>query len=60
MKFRLEILSINKEAGTVDIVSDGIVKNLSLYGKDDYDNYEINFDSEFDSLFDTLKNIEEE
>ena len=35
-----KILSINSDAGTVDIISDGIVKNISLYGKDDYDNYE--------------------
>ena len=34
------VLSVNEDAGTVDIISGGIVKNLSLYGKNDYDNYE--------------------
>ena len=43
------VLSINRENGTVDIVSGGIVKNLSLYGKDDYDNYEDILQREVDS-----------
>ena len=34
------VLSINRTDGTVDIISGGLVKNLSLYGKNDYDNYE--------------------
>ena len=34
------VLSIDVSAGTVDVISGGIVKNLSLYGKDDYENYE--------------------
>lgn len=35
-----KVLSINKSAGTVDVISGGIVKNISLYGKEDYENYE--------------------
>ena len=35
-----KVLSIDKEAKTVDVVSGGIVKNLTLKGKEDYDNYE--------------------
>ena len=34
------VLSIDVSAGTVDVISGGIVKNLSLYGKADYENYE--------------------
>ena len=34
------VLSINNENGTVDIISGGIVKNLSLYGIEDYNEYE--------------------
>ena len=34
------VLSVDVSAGTVDVISGGIVKNLSLYGKDDYENYE--------------------
>ena len=35
------VLSIDNEAGTVDIVSSGVVKNIQLYGIDDYENYDI-------------------
>ena len=35
-----KVLSIDTELGTVDIISGGIVKNLTLSGKDDWDNYE--------------------
>ena len=35
-----KVLSINKSSGTVDVISGGIVKNISLYGKEDYENYE--------------------
>jgi hypothetical protein len=34
------VLSINKSNNTIDIISGGIVKNLTLSGKDDYDNFE--------------------
>ena len=34
------VLSINNAEGTVDVISGGIVKNLSLFGKADYDDYE--------------------
>lgn len=43
------VLSINRTDGTVDIISGGLVKNLSLYGKDDYDNYEEILQREVDS-----------
>ena len=33
-----KVLDIDKENGTVDIISGGIVKNLSLEGKEDYEN----------------------
>ena len=33
-------LSIDEDLGTVDIISGGIVKNLTLSGKEDWDNYE--------------------
>ena len=35
-----KVLNIDKEKGFVEIISSGIVKNLTLYGKEDYDNYE--------------------
>ena len=35
-----KVLSIDTELGTVDIISGGIVKNLTLSGKEDWDNYE--------------------
>lgn len=35
-----KVLSINELEGTVDIISGGIVKNISLYGTNDYNNYE--------------------
>ena len=35
-----KVLSIDNELGTVDIISGGIVKNLTLSGKEDWDNYE--------------------
>ena len=35
-----KVLSINEDAGTIDVISGGVVKNLSLYGIDDYNNYE--------------------
>ena len=44
-----KVLSINKKEGTVDIISGGIVKNISLYGSDDYDNYEQILKNEVDS-----------
>ena len=34
------VLSIDKDEGFVEVISGGIVKNLSLYGKSDYDDYE--------------------
>ena len=43
------VLSIDNEAGTVDIVSSGIVKNIQLYGIDDYENYEMILQNEVDS-----------
>ena len=44
-----KVLSVNEEAGTVDIISGGIVKNLSLYGMDDYNNYEEILQNEVDA-----------
>ena len=35
-----KVLSIDKDLRTVDIISGGIVKNLTLSGKEDWDNYE--------------------
>ena len=35
-----KVLSIDKENNTVDLISGGIVKNLTLSGKEDWDNYE--------------------
>ena len=35
-----KVLSIDNDLGTVDIISGGIVKNLTLSGKEDWDNYE--------------------
>ena len=43
------VLSINRDNGTVDIISGGIVKNLSLYGKESYDNYESILQNEVDA-----------
>ena len=35
-----KVLSIDEALGTVNIISGGIVKNISLTGKEDWDNYE--------------------
>ena len=35
-----KVLSIDKDNNTVDIISGGIAKNLTLSGKEDWDNYE--------------------
>ena len=35
-----KVLSIDKDNNTVDIISRGIVKNITLSGKEDWDNYE--------------------
>ena len=35
-----KVLSIDNDLGTVDIISGGIVKNITLSGKEDWDNYE--------------------
>ena len=44
-----KVLSINEDAGTVDLISGGIVKNISLYGTDDYNNYETILQNEVDA-----------
>lgn len=38
--YNWRVLSIDEKNSTVDIVSGGIVKNLKLYGIDNFDNYE--------------------
>ena len=38
--YNWKVLSIDEENETVDIISGGIVKNISLYGLDDFENYE--------------------
>ena len=43
------VLSVDVSAGTVDVISGGIVKNIQLYGIDDYENYEIILQNEVDS-----------
>ena len=43
------VLSIDKANNTVDIISGGIVKNLYLRGKDDYENYEDTLQKEVDN-----------
>ena len=43
-----KVLNINKEKGTVDIISAGSVKNLTLKGKETYDNYETILQAEVD------------
>ena len=43
------VLSIDNDAGTVDIVSSGIVKNIQLYSIEDYDNYDLILQNEVDS-----------
>ena len=35
-----KVLSIDENLGTVDIISGGVVKNLTLSGKEDWENYE--------------------
>ena len=35
-----KVLGVDNDLGTVDIISGGIVKNLTLSGKEDWDNYE--------------------
>ena len=35
-----KVLSVDKDNNTIDIISGGIVKNLTLSGKEDWDNYE--------------------
>ena len=35
-----KVLSIDENLGTVDIISGGIVKNITISGKEDWDNYE--------------------
>jgi len=35
-----KVLGVDNDLGTVDIISVGIVKNLTLSGKEDWDNYE--------------------
>lgn len=44
-----KVLSINKDKKTVDIISDGIVKNLYLKGQDDFDSYEDKLQAEVDA-----------
>ena len=43
-----KVLSIDEANNTVDIISGGVVKNLYLQGKDDYENYEDILQSEAD------------
>ena len=43
------VLSIDEENGTVDIISGGVVKNIKLYGIDDFNNYETTMQNEVDS-----------
>lgn len=43
------VLSFDKENGTVDIISGGVVKNLPLYGIDNYENYEDILQQEVDA-----------
>lgn len=38
--YNWKVLSIDEKNNTIDIISGGIVKNLKLYGQDDFDNYE--------------------
>ena len=44
-----KVLSIDKDAGTVDVISGGVVKNIGLYGIEDYENYENILQREVDS-----------
>lgn len=43
-----KVLNIDKEKGTVDIISGGIVKNITLEGKDNYDNLDTILQEEVD------------
>ncbi len=43
------VLSIDEENNTVDIISGGVVKNLKLYGSEDFENYEDILQSEVDA-----------
>ncbi len=43
-----KVISTDKEDNTADIISGGIVKNLTLSGKDDWDNYEKIIQNEVD------------
>ena len=44
-----KVLSIDKDAGTVDVISGGVVKNIGMYGIEDYENYENILQREVDS-----------
>ena len=44
-----KVLSIDNENKTVDVVSGGIVKNITLKGLDDYNNYETVMQNEVDA-----------
>lgn len=43
------VLSIDEDNNTVDIISGGIVKNIYLYGENDFENYEDLLQSEVDT-----------
>ena len=44
-----KVLSIDKDAGTVDVISGGVVKNIGMYGTEDYENYENILQNEVDA-----------
>ena len=52
-----KVLSIDEEAETVDVISGGIVKNITFIGKDDYDNYETNLQQEVDKYKNDSSNV---
>lgn len=43
------VLSINKHNNTVDVISGGVVKNITLSGKNDFDDYENILQNEVDN-----------